>query len=332
MCRNPKAFYDAMAGINGADALIPEWKRVAYWEDERCEVSLTLSHFSESELEGARIEWHLDLFPEINGVLKRVKPQKAHITKLGKVAFNVPPLHESVRARLELRLIDAHGVEVTRNHQELYFFPRRLAQTPSLRVSASPRLARQLQSLGYELTDDWETADLVVADKLTDEIRFFVQNGGRVLWLAESNDAQQSYLGPIEVVQRQGRRWQGDWASNMNWIRQDGMFGEIPSGGTVDFAFADLTPEHVITGISPRDFMANVHAGLFIGWLHHIVALVAEKRYGDGRLLISTFRLREHLATHPVAAIMLRDMIAHLSKETAVNEKKETEVEAAMSL
>jgi hypothetical protein len=320
-----------MAAINGADAIIPAWKRVAFREGERCEVSLTLSHFSESDLDGARLEWHLDLFPEISGVLKRVKPQKAQITKLGKVAFDVPQLNESVRVRLELRLIDASGAEVTSNHQELYFFPERAAQIPPVRLSASPRLAPQLEALGYELTEDWAHADAVVADKLTDEIRFFVQNGGRVLWLAETSSAQQSYLGTVEIVPRQGRRWQGDWASNMNWIRQDSMFREIPTGGTVDFAFADLTPEHVITGISPRDFAVDVHAGLFVGWLQHIAALVAERRYGSGRLLISTFRLREHLRVNPVAAIMLRDMIAHLTTDRTANEKSEGVLEMAMN-
>jgi hypothetical protein len=331
MGRNPKAFYDAMAAINGADAIIPAWKRVAYWEDERCEVNLTLSHFSEFDLDGARLEWHLDLFPEIKGVLKKVRPQKAQITKLGKVAFDVPRLAESVRVRLELRLIDANGTEITSNHQELYFFPRSAAQIPRARLSASPRLAPQLAALGYELTEDWEQADAVVTDKLTDEIRFYVQNGGRVLWLAESSGAQQSYLGTVEIAPRQGRRWQGDWASNMNWIRQAEMFGQIPTGGTVDFAFADLTPEHVITGISPRDFAADVHAGLFVGWLHHIAALVAERRYGSGRLLISTFRLREQLPGNPVAAIMLGDMIAHLSKERVAYEKGEADLEMAVN-
>jgi hypothetical protein len=291
-----------MAAINGADAIIPAWKRVVFWEGERCEVGLTLSHFSESDLDGARLEWHLDLFPEIKGVLKRVKPPQAQITKLGKVAFDVPQLDASVRARLELRLIGANGAVVTSNHQELYFFPRRAAQISPVRLSASPRLAPQLKALGYELTDDWARADLLVADKLT-----------------------------VEIAARQGRRWQGDWASNMNWVRQDSMFKEIPSGGTVDFAFADLTPEHVITGISPRDFAADVHAGLFIGWLHHIAALVAERRYGSGRLLISTFRLREHLGRNPVAAIMLRDMIAHLTEERVASEKSEDRMALAMN-
>jgi hypothetical protein len=159
--------------------------------------------------------------------------------------------------------------------------------------------------------------DLAVVDKMTDELRWHVQNGGRVLWLAESTKSQQTYLGTLGIAKRQGRAWQGDWASNLNWIRQERMFNSVPTGGLVDFAFADLTPEHVITGLNPRDFASDVHAGLFVGWLHHTAALVAERRYGSGRLLISTFRLREHLSTHPVAAIMLRDMIAHLAPPAA---------------
>jgi hypothetical protein len=100
----------------------------------------------------------------------------------------------------------------------------------------------------------------------------------------------------------------------MSWMRQDKIFGGIPTGGTVDFAFADLTPETVIVGLSPRDFAANVHAGLFVGWVHHIVALVAERPIDRGRLMICTFRLREHLGTHPVASIMMRDMIARTAR------------------
>src|SRR5919206_502727 len=114
-----------------------------------------------------------------------------------------------------------------------------------------------------------------------------------------------------------GRTGQGDWASSMNWIRQDKIFGGIPTGGTVDFAFADLTPETVIVGLSPRDFAANVHSGLFVGWAHHIVALVAERPVDRGRLMICTYRLRDHLGNHPVATIMMRDMIARVARPAA---------------
>ena len=314
MCRNPKTFYDAMADINSADAIVPDWKRVAFWEGERCEVRLALAHFSSLDLQGCRLEWHLDLWPEIGGAVENLMPQRAQIIDLSPVVFEVPQLKESVRARLELRVFDAAGAPVTSNHHEMYFFPRRAGAplTSSILWSPSP-LGEKLRALGYSLTEDLALADLAVVEVMTDEMRQYVQRGGRVLWLAESKDSQQTYLDTLDLVPRQGHRWQGDWASNMNWLRHDRMFGQIPSDGTVDFAFADLTPEHVIVGLSPREFASDVHAGLFVGWLHHIVALIAERRFGDGRLMISTFRLREHLETQPVAAIMLRDMIAHLT-------------------
>jgi hypothetical protein len=167
--------------------------------------------------------------------------------------------------------------------------------------------------MGYGMANTAESAEVMVVETLTDEARWFIQQGGRVLWLAENSESLQTYVGSLGIAQRRGRSWQGDWASSMSWIKGDRLFRDLPTGGLVDFAFADLTPDAVIVGLSPRDFASNVHAGLFVGWIHHTVALVAERAIDKGRLLISTFRLRDHLGTHPVATIMMRDMIRRLA-------------------
>src|SRR4029078_10229977 len=148
-------------------------------------------------------------------------------------------------------------------------------------------------------------------------MRQHVEQGGRVLWLAERADSQQAYLAGIGIAARHGRGWQGDWASTFTWIRQDQMFQAIPSGGMVDFAFADLIPENVIVGFAPPHFEADVHAGLFVGWLHTTVALVGEQHFGSGRLLISTFQLNAHVESNPVASVMLRDMLEYLTRPAA---------------
>jgi hypothetical protein len=311
MCRNPKTFYEAMAHINGADAVVPDWERVSFWEGERCEIRLVLSHFSASDLAGCKLKWHLDDFPHIGGAFDDLHPQRAQITNLGTISFEVPFIQASARTQIEFHLFDASGRLITSNHEVLYFFPRP-EETPAALIFAPPEISEKLSALGFRMTNEMSDAEVVVVNRLTDDLRWYVQKGGRVLWLADSDDAQQTFLGNLEVLPRKGRKWQGDWASNMNWIRPDRMFTAIPTGGVVDFAFADLTPDHVIHGLSPRDFAGDVHAGLFIGWIHHTVALVAERRFGAGRLLISTFRLLEH-PSHPVAAIMLRDMVEHLT-------------------
>jgi hypothetical protein len=318
MCRNPKTYYDVIGQVNCPDAIVPtDWERIAFWEGERCEVKLALSHFSSSDLRGSRLEWQLDQWPEIRGTFEGITPERAQLTNLGTVVFEVPRIEKAVRARLEIRLLSASGELVTRNHHEMYFFPRVVSSGRPLKLSAPglPRLSARLAGMGYELTDDL-SADLVVVETMTDELRWYAQNGGKVLWLAESPESQQAHLGALSIAQRHGRSWQGDWASSMSWIRQDKIFGGIPTGGTVDFAFADLTPETVIVGLSPRDFAANVHSGLFVGWAHHIVALVAERPIDRGRLMVCTYRLRDHLGSHPVATIMMRDMIARMAGST----------------
>jgi hypothetical protein len=317
MCRHPKSYFDVIGQVNSADALIPaDWERIAFWDGERCEVRLALSHFSSLDLRECRVEWALDAEPGIAGSFEGVRPERAQLTNIGTVVFEVPRVAQAVRARLGMRLLSAAGEEVTRNHHELYFFPRGEPPEPAPRVAAPrlPRLAARLAGMGYEMVEDLEAADLVVVEAMTDELRAYVQHGGRVLWLAEDPESQQAHLGPISIAQRHGRSWQGDWASSMSWLRQDKLFGGIPTGGTVDFAFADLTPETVIVGLSPRDYAANVHSGLFVGWVHHIAALVAERPIDRGRLMICTYRLREHLGSHPVATVMMRDMIARMAK------------------
>jgi Glycosyl hydrolases family 2, TIM barrel domain/Glycosyl hydrolases family 2, sugar binding domain/Glycosyl hydrolases family 2 len=316
MCRNPKAYFDVIGQVNSPDAIVPtDWERIAFWEAERCEVRLALSHFSSADLRNSRLEWNLDLWPDIRGSFDNLMPQRAQLTQLGTAMFEVPHLEQAVRARLEMRLLNAAGELVARNHHELYFFPRAEPTERHVRLAVPglPRLAARLAAMGYELTDQ-ESADLVVVERMTDELRWYVQNGGKVLWLAEEPDSEQTHLGTISIAQRQGRSWQGDWASSMSWIRQDKIFGGIPTGGTVDFAFADLTPETVIVGLTPRDFAANVHSGLFVGWVHHLVALVAERPIDRGRVMICTYRLRDHLGGHPVATLMMRDMITRLAE------------------
>ena len=311
----PQGVLRRIGQVNSPDAIVPtDWERIAFWESERCEVRLALSHFSSSDLRNSRLEWNLDLWPDIRGTFEGLAPERAQLTNLGTAVFEVPRLEQAARARLEMRLVDSAGELVTRNHHEMYFFPRTESGQRHVRLAVPglPRLAARLAGMGYELTAQ-ESADLVVVERMTDELRWYVQNGGKVLWLAEEPDSEQTHLGTISIAQRQGRSWQGDWASSMSWLRQDKLFRGIPTGGAVDFAFADLTPETVIVGLTPRDYAANVHSGLFVGWVHHIVALVAERPIDRGRLMICTYRLREHLGNHPVATIMMRDMIERMA-------------------
>ncbi len=315
MARNPKSFYKTIGDINADDVILPEWSRVAYWEGERVEVKLAVSQYSTRDLAGSHITWSVP-GTALSGVIKDISPKQADVIDAGSVIFTMPEMAKSRKLKLELKLV-TNGKTTARNHLDLYAFPRASAAPSRSSTIYAPDYAEALRALNYAVVDDIGSADVAVTGHLTEAIREHALAGGKVLWLAESDDAQQTQLtGTIgaHIGPRAGTTWSGDWASNFNWLCQDVLFKDIPTGGRVDFAFADLTPEHVIHGVHPYSFSDDVHAGLFLGWIHKAVALVAERQVGAGRVFISTFRLKDHLANHPVAAVMLRDMLAHTAR------------------
>lgn len=318
MLRNPKVYHHEIAMINADDVIAPRWERVAFYAGERVEVGLAISHYSRRDLAGSHLKWALSGFSGIRGVIPGLSPAAFTVTDAGSIVFDAPEVERGTRARLMLQLVTADGAIAARNYLDLYFFPRVAA--PPVAVYA-PEHADALRTLGYAVVDEVTQADVVVLGTMNEAWRDYVLRGGRVVWLAETDDAQQTWFKDLRVVPRGQAGLSGDWASNFNWIRSDTMFADIPTGNVVDFAFADLTPEHVILGVHPFHWPRDVHAGLFLGWLHKHAALIAERRAGRGHMLVCTFRLRHHLATHPAAATLLRDMLLWLSQSRRRNSR-----------
>jgi hypothetical protein len=148
---------------------------------------------------------------------------------------------------------------------------------------------------------------------LDDHLRDFVLRGGRVLLLAEAEDALQMYIPGLKIEAREDTVWQGDWASTLGWHR----FDKLPTGGAVNFAFTGLTPEHVLRNFSSHDFAFDVYAGLFVGWLHKPVPTIARRQAGKGEVLVSTFRLTQNLEVNPLARFLFAELMNILSAPKA---------------
>ena len=314
MARNPKVFYKDIADINADDVILPDTDRTALWEGETAEIQVAVSQYSVRDLSNSRIDWSVE-GTSLAGTIDKVNPVQADVVKLRAIKFKVPNVSKSRRARLNLKLVSG-GKTVAKNHLDLYLFPRSSSKpTTSVKLYA-PDHGAALKKLGYTVVGKQEQADVVVTGYLTEDLRQYLLQGGRVLWLAESDDAQQTPLAGYygaHVAPRAGSPWTGDWASNFNWLSQDVLFKDIPMAGTVDFAFADLTPEHVIHGIHPNYYQTEVHSGLFLGWIQKVVALISERRIGRGKLMISTYRLKDNLTKHPVADVLVRDLLGRVA-------------------
>jgi hypothetical protein len=315
MYRNPKVYHSRLKEINADDLLIPLWERLSFSADETCEMEIIFSHYSAVEIKEAILRWEV-VGPELPVISDQFFVDQTvayQVNELGVVRFDIPHVHRPVRARLELRLVSAEKV-IAAAEQELYVFPsdgvlRGVTQTATkmqrIDVMYSPKFHRQLEQLGYSTADDLSRADVAVVTTLDDPCREFLLQGGRVLLLAEADDALQTYIPGIGIEPRNGTSWQGDWASSFGWHR----FESLPTDHVVNFAFADITPEHVIHGFTPRDFALDVFAGLFVGWLHKPIPTIARKRVGGGELLVSTFRLGKNLETNPLAEYLFCELL-----------------------
>ena len=310
MYRNPKLVSAQMKYFNADDVLIPLWDRLVFSAGETCSIQVQLSHYSAVDLRDVALEWKvLGLGVELNGIQVFAGECKPFgVTDLGEVCFMVSPVEHPQTARIELKLFQGEEL-IASTEQEIYVLPELLLHGEGRKVIASD-LRRPLEKLGYAMVDDLTQAQVAVVTVLDDTYRDFILRGGKVLLLAEEEEALKLHVPGLDITERDDTAWQGDWASSFGWHR----FKAIPTGGVVNFAFAGLTPEHVITDFSPREFAFDVHAGLFVGWLHKAVPTIARRRMGQGEVLVSTFRLSQNLEKNPLAMYLFAELMKLISE------------------
>ena len=318
MHRRPKAYQELLTRINADDVIIPRWQRLAYWGGETCQVDLFVSHYSTAALEGSRLRWELE-GTSLTEELPVGHCERGRVVHVGALQCCLPDSDTATQRALRMQLLAHDGRVLAQNDLTLTVYPSRWreadSELPTLSVYGEPLLAETLAEMGYTLADDAPSGNVVVATRLDEHIRDYVQAGGRALLLLDAADAITAPLERLGVAARQGRAWQGDWASSFAWLRRDGAYAVLPGGPLLDFAFADIIPDHVLTGFAPMEFEADVAAGLFVGWIHQTVALIGRKRYGRGEVLVTTFKLNPStLTTQPTAAVLLRALLRSLTE------------------
>jgi hypothetical protein len=339
--RRPKVFYNYLAQFQQQDIVFAGWHRINFWEGDLCTVDVHVSHFSAEEMAGYTLEWNVsDL--GVSGTLPdvTVAPAEAHV--VGTVSFVVPPLDQSVRARLHFRLKNREGKIVARNWQYLSFFPVAFARPKLADVPLwvyDPHdlwdLERKLREAGYAVVTDPDGEGPrprhAIVCRIDERVAEFVRGGGKVLFLVHSSDDIPPTLPERDLIKIRDRRarmdensnkhspWEGDWVTNFNWLKHDTLFDRIPRtqdspfpGELMDFQYHRVIPNHVLTGWSPdRDF-EEIFAGIVVGWVHSPAAFAAQCRWGDGALLATTFKLESAFGDDPVATILLQNFIRYL--------------------
>ncbi len=172
---------------------------------------------------------------------------------------------------------------------------------------------RVIAHLGYHTSRRLSAETrLVITDYPDAGMLHWVRSGGDMLLLSG---------GPGPFFWRQGRAgtYSGNWISSFAWIRPE-IHKRLEITNPLDLPFVDVMPTGVILGLPVEDemFQGDFLAGQISGWLRHPAIYTVQFRYGRGRVLMTTFTLKEALQEEipdPVAIAMFHDLIDHLTSD-----------------
>jgi hypothetical protein len=310
MRRNRRVFHDVFRTINADTVIVPEWQRLSFWDDEMLPLHLSIANGGRA-IENATLEVSVD-------GQRSARPCSAPaetVIAQEPVVLSLPTVDvgRCVTATFELRGPDKELIAC--NSLDIAVHPRHLrgARSDTRVWAPTEDLRQRLRVQGYVVTETIEQAELVVAAGHDEAIAAHVRAGGTLLLLADGEMSLNPFFPHwqnVRVQKRAGALWRGDWVSTFAWLRRRGTFAHVPGGTLIDTTFDRVIPELVISGCNLHDFQARVHAALVIGWIHKPAALIVERGYGKGSVVVSTFRLfRDEPAKDPTATVLLDALI-----------------------
>jgi hypothetical protein len=319
MRRNPKSYHAQLKEINADTVIIPGWERVSYWSGERVELRISIAHGAGEILKGGELQWRIH--GHLWGSIEVPPMQPGDVAGLVHLAFPAPHVHEAETNRILFELVNEQGHRIAWNYLDLVIYPHPLqdgvedlAKTIPI-YTTEDGLGLKLAALGYMLVSQMEQAGLVITGKVTgqaysSQVLSYVEEGGRLLVMADRADTAGPVFPGIVAAAREGTPWAGDWASSFSWLKRTGSYSRFPGGPLIDQSFDAIIPRNVLTGFKEWEFPRMVQAGVVVGWVHKPAVLVGERRFGKGKVVLSSFHLPDELlGNDPTATALLAALI-----------------------
>jgi hypothetical protein len=313
MWRNPKAYAAELAKIQQPDVILARMAKRNYASGERMEIETLLSHYSDKDLNGAKVQWRSESGMkgqfDINHSIDR-----ASVTRLQPITLTGSANDRPRRERLMIEVRGRDGRLIAENSYDLFIYPK---SKPATDVAVSfydpagsnSRLRQSLAAAGYRVASDGSASkpSVMIATKLDERVRQHLEAGGRALILADMKDALPASA-TLKVTPRAGSDFDGNWVTNFNWINPNAApFNEVAFSKLLGFEAASVMPQFIIQGTSGADY-GDVLSGIFYGWLNNNAALAVQAQVGNGKAFVTTYRFSEYgndpYATHLLDAII----------------------------
>lgn len=298
MARNVKAGMETLARLQRPDVVVPVPERYTGWSGATTAVDVWLSHYGAGEAGATTLRWAV--LSGASGEVAVPPLAPGEVRNGATLTIPLPEVDRPQPVRVAFRWEGAGGRVLAENETEQFVFPR--VPAPAV-VMHDPDT--RLGAIRDLVTPDPD-ADVWVAPALDATVLAHLVAGGRAVVFADSNTVLPDGF-PLRLTSREQELYDGNWVTNLNWVRPDrAPFAGIAFGPTLGFEAADVALGHVVEGIAPQDF-GDVLAGMFVGWLHYNAGYVVQMNVGAGRLLLVTMRPR--LSDDPYAAHLVRALV-----------------------
>jgi hypothetical protein len=327
MWRNPKVYAPELARLQQPDLVVARTEKKNYASGETVKFDLLLSHYSPRDFEGAQLVWRTETGRELSRQTIDKRIPRASVMPLARHSFPAPEVERPRRERITVEVRGKDNQLIAENSADVFVYPKPGSDAAPRLLNfhdpkhANPSLQRALSATGYygvNTDSKQRPGTLLVATVFDDFVREHLRGGGRAVILADAKDA----LPPnsnLKITPRAGSDLDGNWVTNFNWARTDvAPFGEVAFTKILGFEAARVTPRHVIEGVGGADY-ADVHAGIFYGWLNNNHALALQARFagsgGGGRAFLTTFRFEEY-GRDPYSTRLLDAIIRYAGSES----------------
>jgi len=325
---------EEMCEINGPIALLltSDVNDRTFWAHEGKTLGLVLSHYGEQPLHSPQISWRLQVGSEVLAT----DTQPTASVPMGEVRFlmplSIPPLEltESKQLELIVELTDDSGQQA-RNRWSLWAFHRNLFADSTVHIIT--RLRSAWVSQAYPFTQEAvkvpQTADLLITSALDAQAFYYLRNGGKVLWLAQSNQFDQQVRTDYFSPSLAGcGTYIEDHPAMTNFpcqrycdlqffnLMEGGFALPIPEDDHLWMLSAGATPGQVADCLAPSNTMTPLIWGIRVvgEWTSRErslerIAWIVEANVGEGRLLLTTLNLLANLDEAKPEAVCLFDSL-----------------------
>jgi len=282
---------------------------------------LWFSHFGAADLSGARLTWSWD--GAVEGTQSVPACPRGGVAPLAAVSVPAGACVAPIERVLSVSMVSPGGAELARNSQAIVVYPSSGSlEWPGVEVYdprgalgkatsvASPRSgekpARTGESARHAIT---------VTDVLDGTVLSALSGGATVLCLVDSNTIAPAGF-PMTVIARDSANYDGNWASVLNWVHPTSqVIGWLPTAPRMAFAASGIGLPFVLGGITP-DWMPDVHAGMFIGWLHSNAAYIVQMKVGSGKLLLCTIPVAGAAGVDPFATRLFHELLRYAASDS----------------